>query len=313
MTTRPLVDPEVAPIIDLFPATPITRENLAETRAAMEARFATLPRPDIKPVVFAVPTPEGTVPILVYRPAEPAPGRPAILHIHGGGMIAGKAELTQAGTAPIALANGVLIASIDYRLAPETPFPGPQEDCYAAVEWLAGNAPMLGIDPARIAISGDSAGGGLAAAVSLMARDRGGPKLAAQLLTYPMLDHRTGGPDCLANTTTGEFMWTRERNLFGWEALRGDYLANDDRKGWFSPALAEDLSGLPQTWIGTGTLDLFFDENLDFARRLASSGVPCELHSWAGGIHGFNMVPGARIAAAFAGAYADALDRLLIN
>jgi acetyl esterase len=124
-----------------------------------------------------------------------------------------------------------------------------------------------------------------------MARDRGGPPLAGQVLVYPMLDWRTGGPDCpYQNRHTGEWIWTREKNRFGWEALRGDYSPTDAHKGWFSPALADDLSCLPPTYIVTGALDLFLDEDLDYARRLIDAGVPCELHVYPGACHGFNVI-----------------------
>jgi acetyl esterase/lipase len=134
------------------------------------------------------------------------------------------------------------VVSVDYRFAPETPIPGPQEANYAALLWLAGHAHELGVDPARIVIMGESAGGGLAASLAQMARDGGGPKPAGQVLIYPMLDWRTGGADCpYRNRHTGEWLWTREKNRFGWECLRGEYAPTDERKGWFSPALAEDL------------------------------------------------------------------------
>ena len=133
-----------------------------------------------------------------------------------------------------------------------------------------------------------------------MARDLGGPALAGQLLTYPMLDHRTGGDACpYRNPVTGEFIWTRASNRFGWSALRGAYAADDQRRGWFSPSLADDLSGLPPAYIATGSLDLFFDENLDYARRLAAAGVPVDLHSYAGAIHAFNAIPTAAISQRF--------------
>jgi acetyl esterase/lipase len=200
------------------------------------------------------------------------------------------------GPSNLAKRTGVPVASVDYRLAPEAPFPGPQEDCYAALSWLARNSAELGIDPRRIGVTGESAGGGLAAAVAHMARDRGGPKLAAQILVYPMLDHRVGGEsDPWRNRHTGEFVWTRESNQFGWEALRGDYPARDARKAWFSPSLADDLSALPPTWIGVGSLDLFLDEDLDYARRLIDAGVPVELHLYPGAFHGFNMLEDARV------------------
>ena len=186
-----------------------------------------------------------------------------------------------------------MVVSVDYRLAPEAPFPAPQEDCYAALQWLARNGDELQIDPSRIVVFGESAGGGLAASVALMARDRGGPALAGQVLIYPMLDYRTGGPeDRWANAHTGEFIWTRDKNRFGWESLRGGYEPSDERKGWFSPSLAEDLAGVAPAYISTGALDLFLDEDLDYARRLIDAGVSTELHVYPGAIHAFEMVPG---------------------
>lgn len=313
MTTRHLVDPELLPLIDLGQLPPITRENLAETRVAMAARFAGLPKPKIEPTRYLAPGADGVeVPMLVYEPPRTQVPRPAILHIHGGGMFSGVADLTALGPAPIALDLGFVVASVAYRLAPETPFPVPHEDCYAAALWLFANAGKLAIDPARIAVSGVSAGGGLAAALALMARDRGGPRLAAQFLTYPMLDHRTGGrDDRYRNPTTGEFMWTRELNQFGWNALRGDYAADDARTGWFSPSRSEDLSKLPPAWLTTGSLDLFFDETLDYAQRLCAAGVSVECHSYAGAVHGFNGLAEAKVTHQFNQDYARALARML--
>lgn len=313
MTTRHLVDPELLPFVDAAPCDPITRENLTATRAAMAERFASLPRPDIQPTRHLIPGRNGApdVPVFVYDPPNTTGLRPAILQIHGGGMIAGRAELTVFGTAPIALAQGVVVVSVDYRLAPETAFPGPHEDCYAAFEWLFEHAEDLCVDPARIALSGDSAGGGLAAAVALMARDRASYKAIAQFLTYPMLDCRTGGAsDPYDNRTTGQFVWTRERNQFCWDALRDDS-STPKNISWFSPSLAEDLRELPPAWIGTGTLDLFFDENVDYARRLCAAGVQVELHSYAGAPHGFNAATSANVSRRFALAYEDAITRHL--
>ncbi|MEN9717492.1 MAG: hypothetical protein RIQ99_370 [Pseudomonadota bacterium] len=302
MTTRHLVDPEVAPLIDLMPAGDFTVETLAQIRSDAEARFAFLGAPPLPAEIKLIDGPGGPLEIYWY---DPAPGtsaapRPALLHIHGGGMVMGSARSMQHNPSGLAAALGIPVASVEYRLAPEHPFPAPQDDCLAALAWLSGNAAALGVDPTRIGVIGESAGGGLAAAVALMARDQGGPKLAAQFLIYPMLDHRTGGDACpYANPITGEFVWTRRRNVFGWEALRGDYAPTDARKGWFSPALADDLAGLPPTWIGTGSLDLFLDEDLAYARRLIAAGVPVELHSYPGAIHAFNAVAESGIAKAF--------------
>ena len=299
MNSRHLVDREIAPLLDMFPPTDLEGAPIAELRAKSAQAYAILPPPAITPEEIIVPSIHGApdIAVFLYRPASTRPGGGAILHIHGGGMVMGSAKQIQSSPATLAVAAGVPVASVEYRLAPEHPFPAPQEDCHSALAWLAGQADALGFDADRIVVAGESAGGGLAAALAIMARDLGGPKLAGQLLTYPMLDHRTGSDACpYGNPNTGEFIWTRASNRFGWRALRGDYTADDARRGWFSPSLAEDLSGLPPAYIATGSLDLFFDENLDYARRLTAAGVPVELHSYAGAIHAFNAVPGAAVA-----------------
>jgi len=299
VNSRHLVDREIAPLLDMFPPTDLEGAPIAELRAKSAQAYAILPPPAITPEEIIVPSIHGApdIAVFLYRPASTRPGGGAILHIHGGGMVMGSAKQIQSSPATLAVAAGVPVASVEYRLAPEHPFPAPQEDCHSALAWLAGQADALGFDADRIVVAGESAGGGLAAALAIMARDLGGPKLAGQLLTYPMLDHRTGSDACpYGNPNTGEFIWTRASNRFGWRALRGDYTADDARRGWFSPSLAEDLSGLPPAYIATGSLDLFFDENLDYARRLTAAGVPVELHSYAGAIHAFNAVPGAAVA-----------------
>lgn len=312
MTTLPLVDPSLLPLLEFMPGNAFTAENLAQIREVSEQRFAFLGEPALKPEVKVIEGPGGPLEIYWYDPKPGAQNRAALLHIHGGGMVIGSAKSMQHGPAGTAAALGIPVASVEYRLAPEHPFPAPQDDCLAGLKWLADNAAALGVDPARIGILGESAGGGLAAATALMARDTGGPKLAAQFLVFPMLDHRTGSQACpWGNPTTGEFVWTRESNQFGWEALRGDYAINDARKSWFSPSLAEDLAGLPQTWIGTGSLDLFVDENLDYARRLIAARVPVELHSYPGAIHAFQAIADGHLAKAFTRDLLGAIARWL--
>ena len=312
MTTRHLVDPDFLPLIDLLPAMNFTKAALPTIRAESEGRFAFVGAPPIEPEVKVIEGEGGQLEVYWYDPAPGTRGRAALLHIHGGGMVIGSARSMQQAPSGMAAALGIPVASVEYRLAPDHPFPAPQNDCYAALTWLAANADVLGIDPARIGITGESAGGGLAASTALMARDLGGPALAAQFLTYPMLDHRTGSDDCpYGNPATGEFVWTRAHNRFGWEALRGDYAPADAHKGWFSPALAEDLSGLPPTWIGTGSLDLFLDEDLDYALRLVKAGVPVELHSYPGAIHAFNAIAEAATAKAFTRDLLGAMARML--
>ena len=314
--TRHLVDPEIAPVIDLIPFREFDRATLGLVRAESAGRFTDLGDPPVAADIRTIAGPGGPLEIHWYDPApkasEPTTGRAALLHLHGGGMILGSAKDMAWGPSGMAAALGIPVASVDYRLAPEAPFPEPQDDCLAGLQWLADNAAALGVDPARIAVIGESAGGGLAAAVALMARDSSGPALAAQVLIYPMLDHRTGSSECRHNNrTTGEFVWTRASNQFGWECLRGDYAPVDARKGWFSPSLADDLAGLPPTLLLTGSLDLFFDEDLDYARRLVDAGVPVELHSYLGAIHAFNMMAEAAIAKAFNRDLLGGIARLL--
>lgn len=312
MNTRHLVDPDFLPLIDLLPGNDFTREALPTIRIESESRFAFVGAPPIAADIKVIEGEGGPLEVYWYDPAPGSQNRPALLHIHGGGMVIGSARSMQQAPSGIAAALGIPVASVEYRLAPEHPFPAPQNDCYAALKWLATGAAELGIDAARIGITGESAGGGLAAATALMSRDLGGPALAAQILTYPMLDHRTGGDACPhGNPITGEFVWTRAHNRFGWECLRGDYAADDAHKGWFSPSLAEDLAGLPPTWIGTGSLDLFLDEDLDYALRLVKAGVPVELHSYPGAIHAFNAVTEAATAKAFTRDLLGAIARML--
>nr|WP_166174833.1 alpha/beta hydrolase [Altererythrobacter segetis] len=310
--TRHLVDPEIAAMLEM-PALDLTDETLEEIRNNPLFSAADLPPPPFPVTEAFAPSEHGPeVRLVVMNPPSENTGRGAVLHIHGGGMVVGVADTATVTKCPLALEHDVVVVSVDYRLAPETPFPGPQEDNYAALLWLADHASDLGVDPARIVVMGESAGGGLAASLAQMTRDRGGPRLAGQVLVYPMLDWRTGGPECAHNNRhTGEWIWTRDKNRFGWEALRGDYSPADARKGWFSPALADDLSSLAPAYIATGALDLFLDEDLAYARRLIDAGVACELHVYPGAIHAFEMVPDTALATQAASDLRRGLGRLL--
>jgi acetyl esterase len=294
-TSRHLLDPELLPMLDGSMDLGLGPDTLAASRAVLAQLYAAVGPIPAQVSHHAVTGIDGAPDIAVMihsPPASPAP-RPALFYIHGGGMVLGDAQMREGIDGARALAWNCVIVSVDYRLAPETPFPGPVDDCYAALCWTFDHAAELGIDPARIALMGDSAGGGLAASLALLARDRGGPQACAQVLVYPMLDHRTGGDaDPYRNPFTGEFGWTHAFNRFGWSCLRGEYSADDARAGHFSASLATDLSGLPPAAIFVGTLDLFFDEDLDYARRLCVSGVPAELHCYPGAPHGFDLLPG---------------------
>jgi acetyl esterase/lipase len=208
----------------------------------------------------------------------------AVYYIHGGGMILGSLDLYDPLIKEYVSASGIPVLAVEYRLAPEHPHPTPMQDCYAGLVWLAEHAPELGVDPARIAIMGDSAGGGLAAATALLARDRGGPALARQILVYPMLDDRTTSPDpALVPFLT----WTYDDNVTGWSALLGERAGGDDVPAFAAPARASDVSGLPPTYLDVGELDIFRDEDIEYARRLAASGTPVELHVHPGVPHAF--------------------------
>jgi acetyl esterase/lipase len=219
----------------------------------------------------------------------PPPGS-AVLYLHGGGMIFGLEHVGRVYDLAVrdyVAASGVPMLVVDYRLAPEHPHPTPVEDCYAALRWLTENASALGVDPTRIAVMGDSAGGGLAAGVSLLARDRGGPHIAQQLLIYPMLDDRTHTPD---PQLLPFLTWTYDDNVTGWAALLGDNAGTDAVSPYAAPARATDMSGLPDTYIDVGDLDIFRDEDIAYARRLSDARVPTELHLHPGCPHAFEAL-----------------------
>ena len=223
-------------------------------------------------------------------------------------MCLGTPEMSDAANKILAHKLQCVIASVDYRLSPETAHPGPVEDCYSGLKWLYDNAAELGVDPARIAVKGESAGGGLAAGLALLARDRGEVPVAYQCLTYPMIDDR---PEQERHDYVGEFVWTRESNHFGWQSLLGCEPGSEGVSPYAAAARADDLTGLPATFIATASLDLFLEENLEFARRLTRAGVPMELHVYPGAFHGFQMAPEARASKQYAADVVNALQLAL--
>jgi len=247
---------------------------------------------------------------LLYTPKGRAEQRPAVLHIHGGGYVLGSPDMGAVGHIALAEAFGAVVLSVDYRLAPETRFPGAVEDCYAALRWLHEEADALGIDRSRIIVSGESAGGGLAAGLALLARDRGEYPLAFQHLVFPMIDDRTvtrGHP----SPFIGQYVWTRPHNAFGWAALLGCEPGSEGVSCYAAAARAEDLAGLPPTFIVCGALDLFVEENIDYAKRLILAGVPTELHIFPGAPHGYPMSPEAFATQATTQASMTAIGRAL--
>ncbi len=249
--------------------------------------------------------------VVVYEPAQRTRPSGAVVWIHGGGLIMGTPEQGHDWCSRLADELGVVVASVGYRLAPEHPYPAAVIDCHRALRWVADHADDLGIDPARIAVGGDSAGGGLAAATCLRARDLGGPSVAFQLLNYPMLDDRTTLHD--DHGGRGVFVWTNASNRFGWTSYLGTVpTATSETDAHAVPARADDLSGLPPAWIGVGDLDLFYAEDVDYAERLAAAGVACTLHVEPGMYHGADAVVGSAPAMrAYRDAMVDALRQAL--
>lgn len=314
--TRHLVDPGLLDLVDRMPAFELTTEILPLLRQGFGASLAFDEDPAVLAVVetttrtVAGRAGHPDVPVVLHRPRDRAAPVGAILHIHGGGYVTGDAASMGPAHRAMAASLGCVILSVDYRLAPETIAPGAVEDCYAALSWLVSEAAALGVDLERIGVMGESAGGGLAAALALLARDRGEFVLAFQHLIYPMLDDRT----CTAadpNPYAGEFVWSPEKNRFGWSCLLGEEPGGPDVSIYAAPARAADLAGLPSTFIAVGALDLFVDEDIEFARRLIRSGVPTELHVYAGAFHGFHFDPAAEVTLKAQADSAAALARAL--
>jgi acetyl esterase/lipase len=310
--SRHLVDPDVAGFLELFPTTALSMETLPDMRARQlpfPVDPASIEAVDLLKKAIPGPKDAPDVDLFIYSPRTGAGPKPCIFHIHGGGYVGGSADSMEGVLRPMAAELDCVITSLNYRLAPETPHPGPVEDCYAALAWVFKNVAELGVDASRIGVKGESAGGGLAAALALLARDRGEYKLAFQSLTYPMLDDRT----CLGeqHPYTGEYIWTPHNNAFGWRALLGAEPGSQGVSPYAAPARAESLAGLPPTFITTGSLDLFLEEDLEYARRLLRDGVPCELHVYPGGFHAFDFAPAAAISIASRRDTLDALRRSL--
>ncbi|MFG3266419.1 alpha/beta hydrolase [Streptomyces bobili] len=260
--------------------------------------------------VRAVSVAGGEVAASVFIPRGGAATKPGIYFLHGGGMIIGDRFTGIANILDWALEHDAVVVSLDYRLAPEHPDPTPVEDAYAGFEWTAAHVDELGIDPDRILLAGTSAGGGLAAGVALLARDRRGPAAMAQLLMSPMLDDRDDTVSAQQYSNTGS--WSRESNITGWTALLGDRRATAEVNAYAAPARATDLSQLPPAFIDVGSAEVFRDEDVAYAGRLWEAGVQAELHVWAGGFHIFDgAAPAAALSTAALAARASWVRRTL--
>ncbi len=314
------LDPEIAGPLEMFLRVmggpmnledlPAMRANAVEMMAAMKKNM---------PIIEGVTTEDRTVPgpagapdvnIRIYRKTESPDKQPALLWIHGGGYMLGGIEGDDISAKLYTLAGECVTVSVEYRLAPENPFPAPLEDCYAALKWMASHAEELGIDKTRIAIGGASAGGGLAAGLALLARDRAEVDIMFQFLIYPMIDDCNIAP--ASDTLPDTLMWTRESNLMGWRAYLGCEPGGKDISPYAAAMRATDLAGLPPAYIAVGELDLFAEENMTYAQRLIKSCVPTELHVYPGGCHAFDgMAPEAYVSRQFTADFNQALKQAL--
>jgi acetyl esterase/lipase len=312
-SAKPAIDPELNASLAQLPLVPeinadvlamlrqykVPLETFTEGRA-VEHREVAVTAADGTPLAVSVLSPPR---------AAGAPPAPCIYWIHGGGMIMGDRFANIDIPLDWLDMFGAVVVTIDYRLAPEAGGTTLVDDCYQGLVWLADHADELGIDPAWIIVAGASAGGGLAAGVALMARDRGAPAIAAQILICPMLDHRN------ITTSSKQFtapaVWSREMNAFGWRSVL-DGLAGDAVPIYVSPALADDLSGLPTAYIDAGSAEVFRDEDVAYASKIWAAGGQAELHIWAGGFHGFDaLFAQARLSVAARGTRNDWIARLL--
>ena len=300
-TRRPPFDPDLVSALENLTATEprVSAETLALKRrryADAQASGAALDLTAGGAVTvheLDVPGPDGApdVHLTVLRPSGGSLPLPAIYYMHGGGMVLGDRYAGIDTLVPHAADGSAVVVSVEYRLAPEDPYPTQVDDCYAGLVWVARNAQELGADPDRIIVMGVSAGAGLAAGIALLARDRGFPALTHQVLLRPMLDDRMQTHS--SQMLDGEGVWDRNENAFGWAAYLG---GQGEASPYAAPARAADLTGLPRTYLDTGSADTFRDETLEYAGRLSAHGVSVDLHVWGGGFHGFeNQVPDAAV------------------
>jgi acetyl esterase len=314
MTER-AYDAELVAMIELLPSIADlgSVENIQASRDSIDLFMTSEPRDDVGREDVEIPGPEGAppVPVRVYQPVKGGgEARPAVLEIHGGGFITGSMEMADGWCDKVAAELGAVVVSVEYRLAPENPFPAGPEDCYTALSWLHSQAEDLNVATDRVGIAGQSAGGGLAAAVALMARDRGGPELCFQLLEIPELDDRLETHSMIEFDDTP--LWNRPNAIWSWRHYLGP-----DHEGevspYAAPARAENLTGLPPAFISAMEFDPLRDEGIIYAMHLMRCAVPTELHVYPGTFHGSALVAGAEVSRRCARDAHDALRRALLK
>lgn len=290
-------DPELLPWLEMLPTVELGDDDIQVARERLGTMISQ--RPEYTPSVQVdvedrlIPGPVGApdVRVRVYTPARRTGPVPALVYIHGGGFVLGGLEMSHHLGLEVAAEIGAVVVSVDYRLAPENPYPAPLEDCYAALVWTEASARELGVDPTRIAIGGESAGGGLSAGLALLARDRGGPAICFQYLGIPELDDRLETPSMIRFVDTP--LWNRPNAVRSWEY----YLNGQPADQYAAPARAGDLSGLPPAYVSVCEFDPLRDEDLIYAHRLIQAGVPTEVHHFPGTFHGSSLVAAASVTA----------------
>lgn len=309
-------DPELEQLVPLLPT--LGLEDVTAARAAMEelveAASTGLERDEsgleIEDRVVAGYAGSPDVGVRIFQPLPVASGRPALLHIHGGGFVVGSVATEHVGASMLASNLGAVVVSVDYRLAPEHPFPAALHDCYAALTWVHDAAEDLGIDTRRVVVYGQSAGGGLAAALALFARDHGGPSICFQFLGIPELDDRLDTPSMQAFSDTP--LWNRPNAELSWRYYLGEPRGPEVSQ-YAAPARAADLSGLPPAYVSTMEFDPLRDEGIRYATRLLEAGVSTELHSYPGTFHGSALVVSASVSRRIAAEEIQVLGKALNN
>lgn len=316
----PPLDSEVAAILEEMPVEykpknlidfddlPASRERMAELYENSVGDAQLSDTVETEDITIPGPSQGQKIRLRIHRPAEVTGQLPCVYWIHGGGMVSGRVETDDVTVQRFVDNLDCVVIAVDYRLSPEHPYPAPVDDCYTGLTWVADNAEELSVDDSRIAIAGQSAGGGLAAATGLRARDEGAPELCFQMLLCPMLDDRNITESSKQITDIG--IWDREMNIQGWEAFLGELSGEDELPPYASPGRVEDLSGLPPTFLDVGTHEVFRDETTAFADRAAKCGVQTEYHLYPGCYHGYDhFAPDAKISGETWTTRIDALQR----
>lgn len=315
MSTRERIDPEsripLEGLLQVMPGGFNAIPDIVQRRAVLTQMLSATPvppNPNVEISNHVATGPAGDIAVRVYSPKSATKPAPGLVYIHGGGMIMGGLDGEDGTCQMLADHLGAVVASVDYRKAPENPYPAAPEDCYTAASWVFENASKLGMDASNIGIYGQSAGGGLTLAVVLMSKDRSGPRFSFMAPIYPMIDDRNVTASSKLVTDVG--IWDRAGSIEAW----GWYLGGAEADHYAAPARATDLSGLPPAYIDVGELDMFRDEDIDFAKRLAEANVQVEFHLWPGAYHASEVfAPTASLSSTIWATRISAMKRLMAS